>query len=64
MCYSLYVWHGVLIARAGLATPGGYNAQNITIYFVWVGLLSALSYRYIEFGHVREARPLFLASPR
>jgi peptidoglycan/LPS O-acetylase OafA/YrhL len=64
MCYSLYVWHGILIARAGLATPGGYNAQNIAIYFVWLGLLSALSYRYIEFGHVREARLLFLANPR
>jgi peptidoglycan/LPS O-acetylase OafA/YrhL len=64
MCYSLYVWHGVLIVPAGIAAPGGYNVQNLGIYFAWLLLLSALSYRYIEFGHVREARPLFRPSAR
>ncbi len=62
MCYSIYVWHGVLLWRVGLMSPGGYGAQNIAIYFVWVALLAALSYRYIEFGHVRPARSLFVPS--
>ena len=63
MCYSIYVWHGVLVSRAGLLRPGGYELKTIGIYFAWVATISVLSCRYIEFGHVRETRKLFLPRP-
>ena len=56
MCYSLYVWHGVAVAR--IITV--YDAAHVLLYFVLVFLLAALSYRYIEFGHRADARRLFL----
>jgi len=56
MCYSLYVWHGVAVAR--IITV--YDAGHVLLYFVLVFLLAALSYRYIEFGHRADARRLFL----
>lgn len=56
MCYSLYVWHGVTM----LPIIGGeHSSANVTIYLVVLAGLSALSYRYIEFGNVRDPRTLF-----
>jgi peptidoglycan/LPS O-acetylase OafA/YrhL len=59
MCYSIYVWHGVLIGRLVLVGPGAYAWSRVAAYFGFVLLLSALTYRYVEFGHVRETRKLF-----
>jgi peptidoglycan/LPS O-acetylase OafA/YrhL len=59
MCYSLYVWHGILIQRIAMDAAGTYTLGRLTAYFMFLLLLSALSYRYIEFGAVRETRKLF-----
>ena len=56
MCYSLYVWHGIAIAPL---IQGVFETQEILYYLFWIYLLSALTYRYIEFGHVRDTRALF-----
>jgi peptidoglycan/LPS O-acetylase OafA/YrhL len=55
-CYSLYVWHGVTILPM---IGGSYTVVTIGTYFATVLATSALSYRYIEFGHVRDRRSLF-----
>jgi peptidoglycan/LPS O-acetylase OafA/YrhL len=59
MCYSLYVWHGILIHRIATDAAGAYTLGRLTAYFMFLLLLSTLSYRYIEFGAVRETRKLF-----
>jgi peptidoglycan/LPS O-acetylase OafA/YrhL len=56
MCYSLYVWHGVAVRKI----ISSYDIPHIVRYFVLVFLLSALSYRYIEFGHRADTKRLFL----
>lgn len=57
MRYSLYIWHHLvlrLIMRrdylfaVSVAQP--YSAYNLTLYFVCFAVLSALTYRHIEFG--------------
>lgn len=61
MCYSLYVWHGVLIFvvfGAGEFTPTTAAAYVATLLAV-----SALTYRFVEFGHVKGARRLFVPAP-
>lgn len=54
MCYSLYIWHYMLInpLRATL------DPLHFVRYVLILLLLSALSYRYLEFGHVRDIRKL------
>lgn len=54
MCYSLYIWHGALF---GLF-------PRVWIYLCFVYLVSILSYRYIEFGHVHNLKNLFRLSPK
>jgi len=56
MCYSLYVWHGVAIKTF----VDSYDFAHIASYFVLLFVLAALSYRYIEFGHLSDTRKLFL----
>lgn len=60
MCYSLYVWH----AQARVSLLGfkmtHYSFENISLYFMILLLASIASYRYIEFGHVKDWRRLFL----
>jgi peptidoglycan/LPS O-acetylase OafA/YrhL len=53
MCYSLYAWHG-------------YAMPYLHDVFGVAGLLvvSALSYRFIEFGRQKDWRALFLLRPR
>ncbi len=58
MCYSLYVWHVPLIL---LCMSWGYFT-DAWLFSTYLGLLltvAMLSYRYIEFGHVDDPRPLF-----
>lgn len=59
MCFSLYVWQGVAI-RA-LLHPG-YGLPDLALFFVLLAALSAITYRYIEFGHERDWRALFRGS--
>jgi peptidoglycan/LPS O-acetylase OafA/YrhL len=54
MCYSLYVWHGVVMARV----MPSLSASGVLLYAVALLTVSALSYRYIEFGRVRNWRQL------
>jgi peptidoglycan/LPS O-acetylase OafA/YrhL len=60
MCFSTYIWHGRLIeilhAKDGIA--------NLVFYFIALLLWSALTYRFIEFGYVRDWRPLFRLPPK
>ena len=56
MCYSLYVWHGVIlmgIMRLDMKDFG------LPTFFLALLVISTLSYRYIEFGHVRDSKRLF-----
>jgi peptidoglycan/LPS O-acetylase OafA/YrhL len=62
MCYSLYAWHGIVMndmippASSMLAD----TMRLLAPFAVLILALSALSYRYIEFGHVRDWKGLFL----
>jgi peptidoglycan/LPS O-acetylase OafA/YrhL len=53
MCYSLYLWHGIVLTRFGTtsSTVAGYTA-----YLCAILLLSWFTYRYIEFSHVKSFR--------
>jgi peptidoglycan/LPS O-acetylase OafA/YrhL len=61
MCYSLYVWQLIPMARF---VNGNYAPSRIALCLLTLYMFSALSYRYIEFGHVREWRGLFLLPAR
>jgi peptidoglycan/LPS O-acetylase OafA/YrhL len=65
MCYSVYLWHAPLLERLVLLPSYNFSEkiQALPIFFVFLLALSALSYRFIEFGH-RPAREIFLLSPR
>ena len=58
MCYSIYLWHHVAIPAVwgGPAVPDA----RLAMYAVVVAAISALSYRYIEFGGERDPRKLFI----
>jgi peptidoglycan/LPS O-acetylase OafA/YrhL len=62
MCYSIYAWHSAIMVEM---IPPDTSSLNDTLrlslpYLTIVIALSALSYRYIEFGHQRDWRALFL----
>jgi peptidoglycan/LPS O-acetylase OafA/YrhL len=62
MCYSIYAWHGIIMLEM---IPPDTSSLKDTLrlslpYLAVVLALSALSYRYIEFGHQRDWRALFL----
>jgi peptidoglycan/LPS O-acetylase OafA/YrhL len=62
MCYSIYAWHSIIMVEM---IPPGTSSLKDTL---WLSLpylaitiaLSALSYRYIEFGRQRDWRALFV----
>jgi peptidoglycan/LPS O-acetylase OafA/YrhL len=62
MCYSIYAWHSIIMVEM---IPPATSSLKDTL---WLSLpylaitiaLSALSYRYIEFGHQRDWRALFV----
>ena len=56
MCYSLYVWHGLAVPRIVGPT---ISTEGLLAYAVIVLFLSALTYRFVEFGHVRDGKALF-----
>jgi len=51
MCYSIYLWHGIVMIRLSVV---GKGITEHFIYFAIVILLSCFTYRYIEFGAERE----------
>lgn len=59
MCYSLYVWHGIVM----LSMSGNQDIPHLMRYFLLIFPLGFLSYRYIEFGFVSDIR-LLLPTPR
>lgn len=59
MCFSVYVWQGV--AMRLLIRPG-FGAADVALYLVLLAALSAITYRYIEFGGERDVRALFRGS--
>jgi peptidoglycan/LPS O-acetylase OafA/YrhL len=63
MCFSLYVWHGVIMERILL---NGISFAHLAKYFLALGAVAWLSYRYVEFGAVRDWRELVptIAFPR
>lgn len=74
MSYSIYIWHIVLLKRLVLFRPSApfreptlehmpYILSMMPVYLGFLLFLSALSYRYIEFGH-RPARDVFLLNRR
>ena len=62
MCYSVYAWHGIIMNEMiPPLTSTLADTIRLSAPFVFVTLmLSMLSYRYIEFGHVRAWKELFL----
>lgn len=54
MCYSLYVWHGVLLNHI----KPQHHTDSKFQYVIIISGLVWLSYRYIEFGHVKDFRQL------
>jgi peptidoglycan/LPS O-acetylase OafA/YrhL len=59
MCYSIYLWHGIVRLKYGTEYDAG--VIQYASYLAIVFALSALTYRYVEFGHVREWRALIPA---
>ena len=60
MCYSVYLWHVPLI---GGLRPDITRSGEMTMYIVILMIFSFLSYRYIEFGHVKDWRLLLPFDP-
>ncbi len=63
MCYSLYIWHGLIEYRLILSRSQEFGARldSLPMYLFFLTSVAALSYRYIEFGN-RSMRDLFLPS--
>lgn len=57
MCFSIYVWHGVLIKQL---VSDQFNLLDYPFYFVVLFVLSAITYRFVEFGQESSFRKLFL----
>jgi peptidoglycan/LPS O-acetylase OafA/YrhL len=57
MCFSLYIWHYLFVSAIDLSLPFVYN---YLFYLLFTYCLSAFTYRYIEFGGVKNYKKLFL----
>jgi peptidoglycan/LPS O-acetylase OafA/YrhL len=58
MCYSLYVWHIMVQHRVWEGSPTA-DPVRLLAYAALLALISALTYRYVEFGSERDWRKLF-----
>jgi peptidoglycan/LPS O-acetylase OafA/YrhL len=62
-CYSLYVWHWILLNAFFPELSDDVLSTQRLRYFIYLGVLigiSAMTYRFIEFRSVRDWRLLFL----
>lgn len=57
MCYSIYLWH--LIMMEPLTAGWVRHPLRLLNYAAWLMAFCALSYRYIEFGQVKDWKKLF-----
>lgn len=55
MTYSIYLWHGLGTAFL----RGDLEAERVVAYLALLLLISTITYRYIEFGHVADTRRVF-----
>ncbi|MEI6489531.1 MAG: acyltransferase [Bacteroidota bacterium] len=62
MCFSLYSWH-ILITRS-FNFWNGFTILKMISFYAFTFIISALSYRYIEFGSEKDWRKLFNIKPR
>jgi peptidoglycan/LPS O-acetylase OafA/YrhL len=59
MCYSLYVWHGVILMGVIMRLGLNSNGATLTSFCIALSAIAFLSYRYIEFGHIENGKSLF-----
>ena len=64
MCYSLYLWQMPIGNWVADNPSGSLSGLRLVGYFVLTFIVGALSYRFVEFGHVRDWRSLFLIPRR
>ena len=61
MCYSIYAWHGIVLNSI---IPSGASVhetlKEIPLFLVLTIFLSAITYRFVEFGQRSDVRVLFL----
>jgi peptidoglycan/LPS O-acetylase OafA/YrhL len=62
MCFSLYLFHGAVMVMAQQISGYEQNVLDLAYMGIVTVLLSAFTYRYIEFGRVLDWRALFLLS--
>ena len=71
MCYSIYIWHGVVLVGIRtrfmpLFAPGlhgaAYHLVQIGLYLAVLAPIAWMSYRYVEFGSVKNWRTLMPSS--
>jgi len=66
MCYSLYLWHWPLLqwlAPDRGAMPLPHLVASLAGFLAVTFAVSALTYRFVEFGRIRDWRGLFLLDP-
>lgn len=54
MSYSIYVWHDIMIAPLNARL----DAVHVVRYLMMVLFLSAVTYRFVEFGYITDFRKL------
>jgi peptidoglycan/LPS O-acetylase OafA/YrhL len=56
MCFSLYIWHEPLLRHVFQAdiVPLDGLIRSLPVYFILLGAIGVVSYRFIEFGRVKD----------
>jgi peptidoglycan/LPS O-acetylase OafA/YrhL len=58
MCFSLYAWHALVISVFNISLS--FSIIKLICYYFFTFIISALTYRYIEFGSEKNWKKLFL----